>query len=310
MNGIQETSFNNGRLQLVENNNVREFPTQSKLFYDGRKTQQIVRKELVEIPLPEATETFQPIPHYKLVESLEESLAYRHISIVKEEFAVSNDGMKLFGLLELNATYEGVRFAIGIRNSNDKSMRLGMVAGYRVSVCDNMMFSGEFKPLLAKHTKGFDLIESVSIGVDRIQRGFQPLKESIETKRLVIVSDDEAKILIYQAFIEEKFPITLIKSVHKNYFEPPHEEFQTRNFWSLENAFTESFKELLPLRQYETTAKLGRFLHTKLTGKNSEAEEIKESHQFEIPDTQIEDRDIEDFFVSDAPIKSAVSNWG
>jgi hypothetical protein len=299
----------NGINPVLDTNNVQAFPTQSKLFYDGRKTQGIVRRELLELPVPPCTDTFQPIPHHKLVESLEESLAYRHIRIIKEEFAISNDGMKLFGLLELNATFEDVRFSIGIRNSNDKSMRLGMVAGYRVQVCSNMMFSGEFNPLLAKHTKGFALDESVSIGVDRIQRGFQPLKESIQQKRATEIADDDARLLIYQAFMAEKFPITLIKTVHQNYFEPPHQEFQTRTFWSLENAFTESFKELQPLRQFEVTAKLGKFLNTALSAPKSETTSA-EIHQIaDYRKETFEDRDIEDFFPSDIPFPAQVSNW-
>ena len=68
----------------------------------------------------------------------------------------------MFGLLEANHDFDGIRFAIGLRNANDKSMRLGMVAGYRVFVCDNMAFAGDFNPLLAKHSKNLDLIESVS----------------------------------------------------------------------------------------------------------------------------------------------------
>jgi hypothetical protein len=212
------------------------------------------------LPVPDATDTFQPIPHFHLVDALDEALALRCFKILKSEFAASPDGMKLFGLLEINAANDGVRFAIGLRNSNDKSMRLGLVAGYKVKICDNMMFQGDFNPLLAKHTKGLDLIESVSLGVDRIHRGFEPLKRSIETKRLMQISDDEARVLIYQAFLEEKFPISLIKSVHRNYFSPPYEEFGERTLWSLENAFTESFKDLNPLAQYQTTARFGRFI--------------------------------------------------
>jgi hypothetical protein len=124
-----------------------------------------------------------------------------------------------------------------------------------------MMFEGDFNPLLAKHTKGLDLIESVSMGVDRIHRGFAPLKQTIMTKRLVQLSDDEAKVLIYQAFLEKKFPISLIKSVHGNYFKPEWEDFRERTLWSLENAFTESFKTLAPLTQYKTTAKFGKFVN-------------------------------------------------
>lgn len=265
MNRLQETTFRNGRLELEDGDQdfIRDadnVPGESTLMSDGRTTQRINRADLALIPVPPATDTFQPIPHKDLVDTLDEALALRRFEITRSEFAVSTDGMKMFGLLEINAALDGIRFAIGLRNSNDKSMRLGLVAGYRVAVCDNMMFQGDFNPLLAKHTKGLDLIESVSIGVDRIHRGFKPLERAINTKRLMRLTDDDARILIYQAFLEAKFPISLIKQVHQNYFSPGYEEFYDRSLWSLENAFTESFKDLNPLTQYQTTARLGRFI--------------------------------------------------
>lgn len=221
----------------------------------------LTRLELKNLPTPEATSTFQPIPHWRLIDELENSLAFRHISISREEFAVSKDGMKLFGLLELNADYEGVRFAIGLRNANDKSMRLGMVAGYRVFICDNMALSGDFKPLLAKHSKNFDLVESLSTGIDRIQRGWQPLREQIEFKRQYELNGQEAQSLIYRAFMEQKFPVKLLRAVHQEYFvHPSYEDFRAKTIWSLENAFTTAFKQLKPVQQYTATAKLGKFL--------------------------------------------------
>jgi hypothetical protein len=233
----------------------------STLLSDGRKTQKVTRAELALIETPAATETFQPIPHARLIDSLEESLSFRHISIVRDEYAVSPDGMKLFGLIELNAEFQGVRFAIGLRNANDKSMRLGMVAGYRVFVCDNMALGGDFKPLLAKHSKHFDLVESVSIGVDRIQRGFQPLRETIDLMRTRELTTDAARSIIYRAFMENRFPVKLLKSVHREFFvTPSYDEFKPSTVWSLSNAFTTSFKELPPIRQYEMTARLGKFL--------------------------------------------------
>lgn len=50
-------------------------------------------------------------------------------------------------------------------------------------------------------------------------------------------------------------------------------QFRGRNLWSLENAFTESFKELLPLRQYEITAKLGKFVQKTMDDNKRLAEE-------------------------------------
>jgi len=220
----------------------------------------IGRQELALIETPEATDTFRPIPHHELVNALTETLSFRHIEVVKDEFAVSFDGMKMFGLLELDATFLDCRFSIGIRNAHDKSMRLGLVAGYRVFVCENMAFVGDYSPLQAKHSKHFDLIESISVGVDKIQRNFEPLSKQVEGWQQTAVTDEAAKNVIYDAFVLGGFPRNAMFSVHKHYFEPAIDAFQPRTFWSLSNAFTSAFKKLRPVSQYQATAKLGKFL--------------------------------------------------
>ena len=125
-------------------------------------TNKIGREELRLVPTPDGTESHHPLPHHSIVEALVETLAFRHIAVVRDEYAVSEDGMRMFGVLDLETSIEGCRFSIGIRNSNDKSMRLAMTVGYRVFVCDNMAFHGDFTPVLAKHTKHFNLIDAVS----------------------------------------------------------------------------------------------------------------------------------------------------
>jgi len=38
--------------------------------------------------------------------------------VVRDEYAVSEDGMKMFGVLDLETSFDGCRFSIGLRNSN------------------------------------------------------------------------------------------------------------------------------------------------------------------------------------------------
>src|SRR5690349_5356350 len=104
--------------------------------------------------------------------------------------------MKMFGVLDLDYEFAGCRFSIGIRNANDKSMRLAMTVGYRVMVCVNMAFKGDFTPVLAKHSKSFNLIDAISIGVDKVQRNFDPLKTQIEDWRDYQLDDKDAKVVI------------------------------------------------------------------------------------------------------------------
>jgi len=223
----------------------------------------ITREELMNIPVPEGTRTHQPLAHYQIVEVLEEALSFRYLKIARDEYAVSNDGMKMFGVMDLNAEFSGGRFSIGLRNSNDKSMRLALTAGYRVFVCDNMAFSGDFTPMLHKHTRKLELYDAVSIAVDRIHRGFEPLKVQMQAMREQALTEDEVKLVIYQAFLDKNVkgvPRHLMPMVHDLYFRPQHEAFIPRNLWSLSNAFTSAFKKLAPVKQFETTARLGSYL--------------------------------------------------
>jgi predicted Zn-dependent protease len=84
------------------------------------------------------------VPHVEVVEALVETLSFRHIGVVTEEYAISKDGMKMFGVLDFDTGMPGCRFSIGIRNSHDRRMRLAAVVGVRVLVCENTAFSGDF----------------------------------------------------------------------------------------------------------------------------------------------------------------------
>lgn len=233
--------------------------SEATLIASGDK---LSRTDLILVPTPSGTATHKPIPHAEVIEALIETLGFRHIGVVKDEYAVSKDGMKMFGVLDLDTGMHGCRFSIGVRNSHDRSLRLACVVGYRVLVCENMAFSGDFQPVLAKHSKHFSLQNALSIGVDQMQRNFEPMVKAVEGWRSAQVTDVNAKLVIYEAFIEGALeaPRHLGRTVHDQYFNPRHEEFQARTMWSLSNAFTSAFKELDPIPQFKATAKLAGFL--------------------------------------------------
>jgi len=54
-------------------------------------------------------------------------------------------------------------------------------SGHRCEfVVSNMAFSGDFTPVLAKHSKSFSLMDCISVGVDRMQRNFEPMRKQAE----------------------------------------------------------------------------------------------------------------------------------
>ena len=228
------------------------------ISYDGQK---IGREELALVPCPLGTATHRPIPHHEVVDALVETLGFRHIAVHDQEYAVSQDGMRMFGIMELETTFHGCRFALGIRNSHDKSMRLALTVGYKVFVCQNMAFHGDFEPVLAKHSKNFNLLSTLSVGVDQMQRSFTPMVEQVSFWRQNQIEDCDAKLLIYRAFVEADLdvPARIARSVHDLYFNPTVEDFAPRTSWSLQNAFTSAFKELDPLPQFRATAAFGEW---------------------------------------------------
>ena len=90
--------------------------------------------------------------------------------------------------------------------------------------------------MLAKHSKSFALVDAISVGVDRMQRNFEPTRRQVESWRQTELTDVTAKMIIYQAFIESELDVSrhLAGRVHELYSElrrvrtPNHVEFVER----------------------------------------------------------------------------------
>jgi len=59
---------------------------------------------------------------------------------------------------------------------------------------------GDFSPVLAKHSKHLSLEDTLSIGVDRMQRDFEPRRQQVESWRARQLSAAIAKLTIYRTF--------------------------------------------------------------------------------------------------------------
>ncbi len=223
------------------------------------------RDRLALIPTPPGTATHKTIPHHEVVDAVIDTLKLRRIGVPKGQYAVSKDGMRMFGTMELDMGDQGIRYVAGIRNSHDKRMALGLTVGYRVMVCENMAFYGDFSPLMRKHTSRANLYESMSIGIDNLLRNYEPMVQDINRWRETQLTDVEAKLAIYEAFVEEAIdlPKHLLRPTHDAFFNPKYEDFRARNWWSMNNAFTESIKSLDAYAQQRAAASIGSYFQKK-----------------------------------------------
>jgi len=134
----------------------------SQLITCGGKVMSI--DELADIVLPDKTNTYQPVPHYELVQTIREtSKELLRRECVEEHYCTTREGQRMFGLQTFGNGDEELGFSVAFRNSYDKSMSIGIALGFKVFICSNLAIAGEIK-ILRKHTKRvYDDIDQILV---------------------------------------------------------------------------------------------------------------------------------------------------
>ena len=120
------------------------------MFHCGANA--VERNDILNADTPQGTATHVPIPHHKLLTEVTSTLAHHNHRIVNEAHALTADGNRYFGMLQLETDALDHAIIVGVRNSHDKTFPAAIAAGSGVFVCDNLAFSGEIK-ISRRHTK-------------------------------------------------------------------------------------------------------------------------------------------------------------
>ena len=99
------------------------------------------RLDLAEVITPGQTDTYMPVPHLDLVEKVDGiARELLHRDLARESFGLNCNGQRMFGVLTYkNGEDEDMGLSIGIRNSYDQSMSIG-VASRRYSMRSGSIF--------------------------------------------------------------------------------------------------------------------------------------------------------------------------
>ena len=201
----------------------------------------VTREELDLIKAPEPTSTWFPVDHSIVIDTVSQALIAAGFQIERMKFAVSRtDDARLFAVADLRSNLAtGVNLAVGIRNSFDKSLPLGFVAGSHVFVCDNLQFRSELI-VARKHTRN---------GSQRFQEAILQAIQSLvqfrttETARInrlqhTEISNVRAESVMLRSFEQDVISGRVLPQVIEQWRKPSFEEFEPRTAWSLLNAFT------------------------------------------------------------------------
>jgi hypothetical protein len=230
-------------------------------------TNLVTREQLAALPAVIGTDSFKPVAHIELVQSLERKLNDRGIQIVREQFAMGRKGDLLFGTMDLTLNgIGGTCASLGLRTANDRTMALQMIAGLRVFVCDNMAFSGDTIMMKRRHTSGLNLMDELTIALDKYEQHYRSLKTEVENLKALGMSDADAKVMIHDVFASSIMPSRFMPVVSQEYFatEQRHEDFAPRTAWSLLNAFTEVAKQMPLTTRIKATQLVGKLFGKKV----------------------------------------------
>jgi hypothetical protein len=223
----------------------------------------VTLNELATIEAPPPTETWFPVAHFDVFRAAQQTLTSAGYTIGKQRFAISHQGHRFFGVLDLeNRILDGVSLAVGIRNSTDKSFPIGFCCGQRVFVCDNLAFTSEIV-VAKKHTKfGQDRYqEGIACAVQQLSQYQQAQADWIGGLQARHLAREEADSLILRSYEENLIGARELPQVIKEWRTPQFDEFRDATAWSLWNAFTTVLgrtKQTRPADAAITTIKLQR----------------------------------------------------
>ena len=207
------------------------------------------RDEVARIKTPSSTDTWHPVPHIDVIEAVTEVVKAHRWDIADERFGLASDGQKMFGVMEITRSSSPQwHRCIGIRNSHDKSLAVGLSAGIVVLVCSNLAFGGT-RLINRKHTSRINLNELIALAVASLEDDFLMTETRCEDlKDEYLKDDDEARSCIVRAAELGVISSCDILPVYREFKQPSHEEFKEPTRWSLLNAFTETIKKYSPQR--------------------------------------------------------------
>jgi hypothetical protein len=201
---------------------------------------EVSREELNQIEAPPPTQTWYPVRHATVVESVSDLLRTGGFEIQKAAYAVSRQGARMFCTLDLaTPLFPGVSLAVGLRNSWDRSFPLGFCAGSRCLVCDNLAFSADLL-VARKHTRfGQDRFrEAIAQAVGSLGQFQQVEGERIRRFQALTLSDERAESLILRSFERGFVSYRALPAVIQEWRQPSHDYGSEPSVWRLLNAWT------------------------------------------------------------------------
>lgn len=209
--------------------------------------ERVTKAQVFEMAPPEHTRSWKPVAYRDAIEQLHLTVdRVLGAEIGHEEFALNKKGEQLFyvGRVEGLGTDEA-GLSIGMRQSYDKSLSLGVALGAQVFVCDNLCFSGSDFVTMRKNTTNVwdDFKALVQAQVVASTDAFARMQVDFEALKAIPCNERRGFAYLGVMLGEGILKPNQASIAFADWKDARHEEFADRNLWGLYNAVTEGLKK-------------------------------------------------------------------
>ena len=202
--------------------------------------------EMAAVPVPEATKSYRPVANDEVVNLIKHKIeVLLGLPILEESYGLSCKDQQMFGLIRVDTGHKENALVIGVRNSYNKSLSLGLATGANVFVCDNLCFSGDSVTVMRKHTKNVwrDTNRMLNEAFQKSFAHYQLMNKQLDSMKEIPLKLDAGYELIGKALGYDILKPQQATVAMKDWRTPRHEEFSERNLFSMYNCFTEGLKK-------------------------------------------------------------------
>ena len=208
--------------------------------------------EIIAVPLPEKTDTYQPLSNLKQINMVKASFESRGFELSGERYGLSCKGKRMVSLLSWShpdMVNQDMALFSATLNSYDKSTAAATALGAKVFVCENLCISGDIK-VVRRHTLNVvdDFEYLVEDAAEQALPMYVDLSKDLDLFKRVEIDQQIGFHLMGEAhgLWGEKGAFlspTQINSAVRAWKTPLHESFEDRNLWSWYQACNEALKK-------------------------------------------------------------------
>lgn len=223
---------------------------------------EVTRQQVEAVPVPVATQSWRPVAYGDAIAHVHEQAdKVLGLRVVREQYGLSKTGDQMFATMTLDTGNEENGLSIGLRQSYNKSLALGVAVGAQVFVCDNLCFSGSAFKIMRKNTVNvwYDFKALLAEQIEQAFGHYRAVIADNDTMKAIPCSERRGYAMLGVALGESVLTPTQASVAFEDWKKPRHEEFADRNLWGLYNCVTEGLKKGAPAKRLDRQAKAHDF---------------------------------------------------